>query len=89
MAYFTPSDLPDRKYYLFGHGGGQTLASEYNLPLLGSVPIVEALREGSDAGQPAALQRESIIGGAFDELARATAQQIAIRNEEQRQEAAV
>jgi ATP-binding protein involved in chromosome partitioning len=89
MAYFTPEDLPDRKYYIFGEGGGQTLASEYNVPLLASLPMTEKIREGSDEGYPPALDEGSVMGKAFHDLGVATAQQIAIRNQERKQEAAV
>lgn len=80
MAYFTPPELPDRKYYLFGQGGGQAMAQEFDVPLLGQIPIVEAVRAGGDAGFPAALQPQTPVGQAFAALAAALAQQISIRN---------
>ncbi len=69
MAWFTPEELPDNKYYIFGKDGGKELAAQQNVPLLGQVPIVQSIREGGDNGKPVALDRESIIGKAFAELA--------------------
>jgi len=80
MAYFAPAELPGRKYYLFGQGGAQTLADEFQVPVLGQVPIVEAVREGADAGTPAAMDAASEAGRAFALLAGAVAQQLSIRN---------
>lgn len=80
MAFFVPSDLPDRKYYLFGKDGGVALAETLGIPLLGQIPLVEDVRERGDAGNPAALDTASPMGKAFEELAAAVAQQVAIRN---------
>lgn len=55
MAWFTPAEHPDEKYYIFGHGGGERMAQKYNIPLLGQIPIVQSIREGGDNGEPAAL----------------------------------
>jgi ATP-binding protein involved in chromosome partitioning len=55
MAWFTPAEHPDEKYYIFGQGGGIRMAEKYNIPLLGQIPIVQSIREGGDAGEPAAL----------------------------------
>ena len=55
MAWFTPAEHPDEKYYIFGQGGGLRMAEKYNIPLLGQIPIVQSIREGGDAGEPAAL----------------------------------
>ena len=79
MAYFTPPDLPDRRYYLFGKDGGKHLADTYNVPLLGQIPIVEAIREGGDIGVPAVLD-DSPAATAFTELCTVAARYIAIRN---------
>ena len=80
MAWFTPSDQPDRRYHLFGQGGGQALADEFGIPVLGQIPLVEAVREGGDTGRPAALDEASPVGQAFAQLAGAVAQQLSIRN---------
>jgi len=81
MSWFTPEELPDNKYYIFGKGGGQKLAEMYDLPLLGQIPIVQSIREGGDSGQPAVLQDDKpALKKAFTNLAEKTAQSIAIRN---------
>jgi ATP-binding protein involved in chromosome partitioning len=80
MAWFTPDELPENKYYIFGKDGGKKLAEASNVALLGQIPIVQSIRVGGDTGKPAALDPESITGRAFHELAQNTAQQIAIRN---------
>ncbi|PJJ75868.1 ATP-binding protein involved in chromosome partitioning [Thermoflavifilum aggregans] len=69
MAYFTPPDLPDRKYYLFGRGGGQKLAEEFGVPFLGQIPIVENIREGGDIGVPAMVSDDEISRKAFESFA--------------------
>jgi ATP-binding protein involved in chromosome partitioning len=79
MSWFSPSDLPDRKYYLFGRGGGQALADEFQVPLLVQLPLEEDVRSGSDAGLPVALLTDSLTGQAFRQLALRVAQAIAIR----------
>ncbi|TXK37097.1 Mrp/NBP35 family ATP-binding protein [Pontibacter qinzhouensis] len=80
MAYFTPAELPENKYYIFGEGGGQMLADKYNVPLLGQVPLVQSIRESGDAGTPVVLQNDSPASGVFKELAQAVAQQVSVRN---------
>lgn len=80
MAYFTPPELPDKKYYIFGEGGARRLAEKMNVPLLGEVPIEQSVREGGDEGLPIVLKDEnSLSAKAFSEIANKTAQQIAIR----------
>lgn len=69
MAWFTPEELPENKYYIFGQDGGKRLAAQYKVPLLGQIPIVQSIREGGDLGLPAALDEASITGKAFAELA--------------------
>jgi ATP-binding protein involved in chromosome partitioning len=82
MAWFTPAELPDNKYYLFGQGGGKKLAGISESVLLGQVPIVQGIRESSDEGRPVILQEEdSPAKEAFLKVAQNTARQIAIRNE--------
>lgn len=79
MAYFTPEELPDHKYYIFGKDGGKNLSEKYDVPFLGQVPLVQGIRESGDSGLPAAL-KEGPLETAFMELAKAMARQIAIRN---------
>ncbi len=68
MAWFTPEELPDNKYYIFGKGGCGELASKYKLPLLQQIPIVQSIREDSDHGTPSALNTDSPVGIAFNVL---------------------
>jgi ATP-binding protein involved in chromosome partitioning len=79
MAYFSPEELPDNKYYIFGKGGGQWLADKFQVPLLGQIPLVQSIREAGDQGSPAVLSH-SVSSEAFKNLAEKLAQQIAIRN---------
>ncbi|TAF74770.1 MAG: iron-sulfur cluster carrier protein ApbC [Bacteroidetes bacterium] len=79
MSYFTPEELPDNKYYIFGKGGGKILAEKNNVPFLGEIPLVQSVREGGDSGMPVALQ-SAVVGKAFEVLAQSVAQQVAIRN---------
>jgi ATP-binding protein involved in chromosome partitioning len=81
MAYFTPPDLPDRKYYLFGEGGAKALATELGVPLLAEIPLEQTVREGGDEGRPLSVQDlSSPSARAFAELAQRTAQELSIRN---------
>ena len=70
MAWFTPKELPNNKYYIFGKGGVEQLAKDKGLPFLGAVPIVMSIREGGDNGEPAALHDNTIIGQQFAEIAK-------------------
>lgn len=79
MAYFTPEELPNNQYYIFGKDGGKNLSEKYNVPLLGQIPLVQSIRESGDSGLPAVL-KEGPVGKAFMDLAEALARQIAIRN---------
>ena len=82
MSWFTPKELPDNKYYIFGSGGGKKLAKMANTVLLGQIPLVEGIREGADEGKPAhLLEGDAISQQAFQQLAEQTARQIALRNE--------
>lgn len=79
MAWFTPEELPDNKYYIFGKDGGKNLAEKNGVELLGQIPIVQSIREGGDNGFPAVM-KEGVISDAFIKLAEKMAQQVAIRN---------
>lgn len=79
MAYFTPEELPDNKYYIFGKDGGKELAKKSEVPFLGEIPIVQSIRESGDEGEPVVLKDE-VTAEAFMNLGQQLAQQIAIRN---------
>ncbi|HAA12913.1 MAG TPA: MRP family ATP-binding protein [Cytophagales bacterium] len=81
MAWFTPEELPENKYYIFGENGGQRFADENNLPLLGQIPLVQGIRESGDNGYPAVL-KDDVTSTAFEELAQTVARRVAIRNAE-------
>ncbi len=82
MAYFTPEELPENKYYIFGKDGGQKLADEYEVPFLGQLPLVQGIREGGDNGRPVSAfgDRDNPVVKAFEELAVNVARQVAIKN---------
>jgi ATP-binding protein involved in chromosome partitioning len=80
MAYFTPAELPNNKYYLFGKDGGKRLADEYDLPFLGQIPLVQSIREGGDAGVPAMVGDDPISKKALEDFAGLAARNIAVRN---------
>lgn len=80
MSYFTPAELPDNKYYIFGKEGGKRLAEEYDLPFLGQIPIVQSIREGGDSGKPAILGDDPVSRKAILDFAGNAVRQIAIRN---------
>lgn len=82
MAYFTPAELPDNKYYIFGENGLKDLATEQNLPLLGEIPLVQSVREAGDAGRPAVLQENTPQAQAFMSFADKVVEQVDRRNEE-------
>jgi ATP-binding protein involved in chromosome partitioning len=80
MSYFTPEELPNNKYYIFGKEGGKRLADEYDLPFLGQIPLVQSIREGGDAGVPVMMGDDSITKKAFEEFAAFVVRSIAMRN---------
>lgn len=80
MSYFTPEELPDHKYYIFGKDGGKRLADEYDLPFLGQIPLVQSIREGGDAGVPVMMGDDSITKTAFEGFAAHVIRSIAMRN---------
>ena len=81
MAYFTPEELPNNKYYIFGQAGAKNLAEDLNVPFLGEVPIVQSIREAGDYGRPAAMQTGSVIETVFEEITRNVVQEVVNRNE--------
>ncbi len=82
MAWFTPAELPNNKYYIFGKDGVKNLAQELNVPLLAQLPLVQSIREAADSGRPAVMQEKTELAFSFLELAQNVAQQIAIKNAE-------
>lgn len=80
MAYFTPAELPDNKYYLFGKEGGKKLAEEYDLAFLGQIPLVQSIREGGDEGIPSMVGTDEISKQAFRNITAQAVRNIAIRN---------
>jgi ATP-binding protein involved in chromosome partitioning len=80
MSYFTPAELPENKYYIFGKDGGKNLAEEFDIPFLGQIPIVESIREGGDIGIPAMVGDDAITKKAFMDFASNAVRGIAMRN---------
>ena len=80
MAWFTPEELPDNKYYIFGKDGAKELAARLGVPVLGQIPLIQSIREGGDVGHPVGLQESGPLSDLFIRLAGAVAQQVAIRN---------
>jgi ATP-binding protein involved in chromosome partitioning len=80
MSYFTPAELPDNKYYIFGKDGGKNLAEEFDIPFLGQIPIVQSIREGGDTGIPLMAGDDAITKKAFMDFAGRAARGIAMRN---------
>jgi ATP-binding protein involved in chromosome partitioning len=80
MAYFTPAELPNNKYYIFGKEGGKRLAEEYDLPFLGQIPLVQSIREGGDQGIPVMMGDDEISRNAFENFAALTARSISMFN---------
>jgi ATP-binding protein involved in chromosome partitioning len=82
MAYFTPEELPDNKYYLFGKEGAKNLSSDLGIPFLGEIPIIQSVREASDIGRPAAMQENTISEDIFNRISKNMLSQLLIRNKE-------
>ncbi len=80
MSYFTPAELPDNKYYIFGKDGGKKLADEYEIPFLGQIPLEQSIREGGDEGMPVMVSNDSITKNAFIDFASSAVRSIAMRN---------
>ncbi len=81
MAYFTPEELPNNKYYIFGKEGARNLAEDLKVPLLGEIPLVQSIREAGDYGRPIALQTATPLETAFENIARNIVQEVVNRNE--------
>lgn len=82
MAYFTPAELPDNKYYIFGKQGAVNLAEDLEIPFLGEIPLEQSIREAGDVGRPAALQEGTATHAAFESLTRNVVEQTVARNEQ-------
>lgn len=80
MSYFTPAELPDNKYYIFGKDGGKNLAEEFDIALLGQIPLVQSIREGGDIGIPSFMSDDPITKKAFEEFTANTVRSISMRN---------
>ncbi|WP_405412521.1 P-loop NTPase [Maribacter sp. Asnod1-A12] len=80
MAYFTPAELPDNKYHIFGKNGAKNLAEDLNVPFLGEMPLVQSIREAGDVGRPAALQTATLVEKAFEELTKEVVSEVVSRN---------
>jgi ATP-binding protein involved in chromosome partitioning len=80
MSYFTPAELPNSRYYIFGKQGGRRLADEYDIPFLGEIPLVQSIREGGDQGVPAVMGDELVTKQAFTQFASLVVRSIAMRN---------
>lgn len=81
MAYFTPEELPDNKYYIFGKEGAKNLAEDLEVPFLGEIPLVQSIRESGDVGHPAALQSGTPVALSFEEVTRNVVAQTVFRND--------
>lgn len=80
MAWFTPAELPENKYYIFGENGGKELAEKLGLNFLGQIPIVQSIREGGDSGNPVANDANSLMGASFTEVAEKVKHRVHLRN---------
>ncbi|MGB1314261.1 MAG: P-loop NTPase [Bizionia paragorgiae] len=80
MAYFTPAELPENKYYIFGQEGAKHLAEDLNVPLLGEIPLVQSIREAGDVGRPAAMQSGTPLEAAFERITQNVVQEVVNRN---------
>jgi ATP-binding protein involved in chromosome partitioning len=80
MSYFTPAELPNNKYYIFGKEGGKRLAEEYDIPFLGQIPLVQSIREGGDQGVPVMMGDDATTKKAFEEFTSTVIRSVAMRN---------
>jgi len=82
MAYFTPAELPDNKYYIFGQDGAKNLSEDLQVPFLGALPLVQSIREAGDIGRPAALQDGTPLEEAFNSITKNVVQEVVKRNDD-------
>ena len=82
MSYFTPEELPNNKYYIFGKEGAKNLAKDLNVPFLGELPLVQSIREAGDIGRPAALQTSTPLEQALELLTQNVVQELVRRNDD-------
>ena len=80
MSYFTPEELPENKYYIFGKRGAEYLSKDKKVPFLGALPLIQSVREAADVGRPAALQKNTSISNQFNEIAKKLVSQVLLRN---------
>lgn len=81
MAYFTPEELPENKYYIFGKEGAKHLAGDLSIPFIGEIPLVQSIREAGDVGHPAALQEGTTLAASFEEIAKKVVEETVRRND--------
>jgi len=81
MSYFTPEELPDNKYYIFGKQGAHNLAEDLKVRFLGELPLVQSIREAGDVGRPAALQTATNLEKAFEKLTQNVVEEVVRRND--------
>jgi ATP-binding protein involved in chromosome partitioning len=81
MAFFTPEELPDKKYYIFGKEGAKNLAEDLEVPFLGEIPLVQSIREAGDVGRPAAMQTATLVEDSFDKLTKKVVEELVRRND--------
>jgi ATP-binding protein involved in chromosome partitioning len=82
MAYFTPEELPENKYYIFGKQGAKNLSEDLKVPFLGELPLVQSIREAGDVGRPAALQTKTTLEQAFEKITQNVVKEVVNRNED-------
>ena len=80
MAYFTPEELPEQKYFIFGKEGAKHLAEDLHVPFLGEIPLIQSVREAGDFGRPAAMQTATIVQESFNKITQNIAQEVVRRN---------
>lgn len=82
MAYFSPEELPENKYFIFGKGGAKNLSEDLDIPYLGEIPLVQSIREAGDVGRPAALQTATTTEEAFEDVTKRVVEETVRRNED-------